>query len=372
MNTLIKLLPQFRRRRRTPAANRPAKQPRSIVPDGVLDISKEASDRLQCLTFTVEFPAASPTASAFSESYSPASRSPSSSSPPSPRPGGAPELAGPGPLARRRNFTGRQLRLDRDRIPIPIPPMPTTPPPPPPQSSTAAGTWSQPWFTDVTTAAPIRRSRTCPLSSERESSPPLRFLLSDEMGGHAAETTPLEEDFAQAVPLCVAPRTLRCSTAPPTGEGGTDAMCIVKRGSRATVPESVRNYGSARTSDAVDDVYAAHRDIGGHSDGDGEEAGSIASFVTISLSSSATAARQEALGRCLDCGGEGAWRKTLSIADGYATPFFIFGPPRVSPVRETSRPSVVWRTQARGLRRASVQRSRSLPNLCIRVEASDS
>ncbi|KAJ7082847.1 hypothetical protein B0H15DRAFT_431834 [Mycena belliarum] len=199
MNTiLIKLLPRLRRwqQRRSPPSHRPSKQPQTTIVAGVLDISKEACDAIAAqdreagLAFEIAFPPQSPTdprgscgpaeqmheGPGFAQAPSSFS-SRSSSSCPHSRPPVAGAAAAPlrqvpaSGLGQRRNFKGRTLDTS---LPLVIPPMPTTPPPRPDPACSGASAASprslrrQPRFTDLNTSSPIRRSRTFPLSKNRD------------------------------------------------------------------------------------------------------------------------------------------------------------------------------------------------------------
>ncbi|KAJ7746259.1 hypothetical protein B0H16DRAFT_959606 [Mycena metata] len=242
MDALNKLLPLVHVRRRWRSRPRPKPpvkqlQPSSSILDGVLDISKEASDaiamqeqQVEWTPFEIAFPPDSPaSASGRSRSpiekaapvdrkpnppvqtptsdpppdspHSPHSPSPSavflplsrsSTSNPSPLPAPTlPDVPASG-LAQRRNFKGRHLITSVPIRVIPIPPMPKTPPPPRPLSSHRRRSLRrQPRFNDLNNveASPMCRSHTFPRQSaqqKRESMgtpPPMSPGLWAQLGG---------------------------------------------------------------------------------------------------------------------------------------------------------------------------------------------
>ncbi|KAJ7036821.1 hypothetical protein C8F04DRAFT_466388 [Mycena alexandri] len=239
MDALSKLLPLVHVRRRWRSRPSGAKhsvkqlQPSSIL-DGVLDISKEASDaiamqeqQVEWTPFEIAFPPDSP-ASASGRSCSPieeAARAdrkanppvqtppdppPSSPHPYPPSPSAVPlplsrsSTLSPPPLhaptlpdvpasglAQRRNFKGRQLVTSFPIRAIPIPPMPTTPPPPRPFTSQRRSLRRQPRFNDLNNvaASPMCRSHTFPRQKEQQkrdsvgTPPPLSPGLWVQLGG---------------------------------------------------------------------------------------------------------------------------------------------------------------------------------------------
>ncbi|KAJ7503532.1 hypothetical protein B0H11DRAFT_1985969, partial [Mycena galericulata] len=233
MDALIKLLPRLRKREsghsRPPVVvRRAAKQPQTIILEGVLDISKEARDALveegrkqqHWEPFEIAFPSPTLSGCCFSPGTSaeaqitprpsPASPlpSPSRSSPPHPHSAvvaipytaAAAGSLGDVPasqLSRRRNFHGQPILTS-----LTIPPMPTTPPPCPcpfPRPSSASGSSlsssrsrslrRQPRFTHLNTASPIRRCRTFPLSTD--SPAPVSTLASAPCAPRSARSSAL-------------------------------------------------------------------------------------------------------------------------------------------------------------------------------------
>ncbi|KAJ6553556.1 hypothetical protein DFH09DRAFT_1496046 [Mycena vulgaris] len=374
MNTLIKLLPRLRgreQRRSSPSAatKRPVKQPQPVILDGILDISKEASDAIAAderqawLAFEIAFPPRSP------------SDPPSSSSsplPPSPLPvsGAADAPSAPAPLrdvlaselSRRRNFKGRPLDTR-----LPIPPIPTTPPPRSRTSSSESSPRSlrrQPRFTDLNTASPIRRCRTFPLSKEpapRSTRAP-RSLGSLEGNEDVQEG---EEQHQRSTTPPGTPTTLQCLnsatremfTIEETG-AGIEPLCIVKRisGATATAPSSPAAAAPALAPamdallSSLDDVYAEFHE------------GDALSLVSISLSSGDEDDGEDVP----DLDGEGgAWRSRYAGAgrDVYAP---VWGaPPRERQTWPCSYSFLAGRTHA--LERYRVQGSRSLPDLSVEL-----